>query len=443
MTTSEPLQTFRDGQRQWLVHDGGKAGRDEPAAPEPVPVPEKPAEARQGMTLLARIYVGAVCLAGALVVMSAASGSATQRPLIFGFLLAASLLASIAKVEIAILGSGATLTACHVVDLLALLTCGADAAVLVAAWGGWTQCVFKSRQPNPLHQTAFSVASLALAMSFAAFFYARLGGMPGAWSAATLQAFAVAVSLFFVLNSALVAGAVSLTVGEPFKRVWFDFFFSIWPSYLIGACISALVAVGIERQSYWLVPILAAALAVIHGNYRSCLERMNDGITDHLTGLPNKRFVTSHVARELARARRGGSSLAIAVLDMNGFKRINDVHGHAGGDLALKHVAAALTVTLGVTDVCARYGGDEFVLVMPGSTGPDALRVVERVKEAVQSAGGEQPFGDLSLSAGVAVFPQDGDDFETLFANADSRMYQRKLERHRSSGPGQLNLLRK
>jgi diguanylate cyclase (GGDEF)-like protein len=441
MSTSDRLHTFRDGHRQWQVHDGGRVGREEPA--EAAFAPAKPAEPRKCLTLLVVAYVGAVCLAGAVVIAGAASGTATERPLLFGFLLATSLLASIAKVEIAILGSGATLTACHVVDLMALLTCGPDAAVLVAAWGGWTQCVFKSRQSNPVHQTAFSVASLALAMSFAAFFYTWLGGAPGAWSAATLQAFAVAVSLFFVLNSALVAGAVALTVGERFKRVWFDFFFSIWPSYLIGACIAAVVAVGVERQSYWLVPLLAAALAVIHRNYRSCLERMNDGITDHLTGLPNKRFVTGHVARELARARRSESSLAIAVLDMNGFKRINDVHGHAAGDLALQHVAGALKRALRASDVCARYGGDEFVLVMPGSSAPDALRAVERVKESVQSAGGQQSYGDLSLSDGIAVFPQDGDDFETLFANADSRMYQRKLDRGTLAGSAQLNLLRK
>ena len=253
--------------------------------PEPCEVtPRRRTDARSS-PLASRLYIAAV-IAGGAAVLIAALEQGTSQPLALAALLAVSLLASLAKVEIAVLGSGATLTACHITDLLALLICGADAAVLVSAWSAWTQCTFRSKTRNPLHQTLFSVGALAISMGAAAFVYVLLGG-PANGSSLAVKPFAAAATVFFLLNSGLVAGAVALTVGDSFRSVWFDFFLSVWPSYLIGAGLSAVIAHGIQAQDYWLVPLLAASLAVLHRNYQACLARMNDGITDELTGLPN------------------------------------------------------------------------------------------------------------------------------------------------------------
>jgi diguanylate cyclase (GGDEF)-like protein len=311
-----------------------------------------------------------------------------------------------------------------------LLICGKDAAVLVAAWSAWTQCTFRNRQPNPLHQTLFSVAALAISMSAAGIVYTLLGGQTIDSSVLPLKAFAAAATTFFILNTALVAGAVSFSVGDSFRRVWFDFFLSVWPSYLIGAGIAAVLSAGLQDKDYWLVPLLGAALAVLHRNYRACLARMNDAITDPLTGLPNKRFAVDYVTRELARARRNRGRLALALLDMDGFKRINDVGGHAAGDRALRLVGTCLTRALRASDLCARYGGDEFLLVMPDCDATDAKRRVREMQAEVAAVARDGQFGgDLSLSAGVAVFPDDGVQFDALFANADARMYRSKFNR--------------
>jgi diguanylate cyclase (GGDEF)-like protein len=376
----------------------------------------------------ARVYVGFVCAVAGIVLLRAIVDLGPAPTAGISVLMLLSLLASMVKIEIPILGNASTLTACHVVDLIALAMYGTNAAVLVAAWGGWTQCTFRTRVRNPPHQTAFSLASLALSMWVTGSVFTWMGGAPiGAATPLRWEPFGVSASVFFVLNSGLVAGAVALTSAQRLSAIWFDFFFSSWPSYVIGAVLAAAIVTGAQQQSYWLVPLLVTALVLMHHNHKFVVERVNDAVTDPLTGLHNQRFIASHVDRELERARRSGGSLAIAVLDLDDFKYINDRIGHAAGDEALRRVAQALKQVVRDTDMCARYGGDEFVLVMAGCGAVDARRRLEDARRAVAAAGldGDRSLS-LRISAGVAVFPEDGRLFETLFSVADARMYESK-----------------
>ena len=159
-------------------------------------------------------------------------------------------------------------------------------------------------------------------------------------------------------------------------------------------------------------------------------------LTDALTGLPNTRFMFRHLTRELARTQRLGAEVSLLVLDLNGFKEINDTYGHHVGDRALREVANVLRATIRPYDVCARYAGDEFVIVLAGCNQDEAENKRQELLEAVKRIVFEPMPGQavpLSISAGAAVFPHDGDTYETLLAAADRRMYGDKSTRRRET----------
>jgi diguanylate cyclase (GGDEF)-like protein/putative nucleotidyltransferase with HDIG domain len=159
-------------------------------------------------------------------------------------------------------------------------------------------------------------------------------------------------------------------------------------------------------------------------------------LTDPLTGLPNTRFMLRHLTRELARTQRLGADLSLLVLDLNGFKDINDTYGHHAGDRALREVANVLRTTIRPYDVCARYAGDEFVIVLAGCNREEAENKRRDLQQSIERIV-FQPVPDvrvpLSISAGAAVYPQDGDTYELLLAAADQRMYGDKSNRRRET----------
>jgi diguanylate cyclase (GGDEF)-like protein len=139
-----------------------------------------------------------------------------------------------------------------------------------------------------------------------------------------------------------------------------------------------------------------------------------------------------HLTRARARAGRTGSEVSLLVIDLNDFKNINDTHGHHVGDQALREVARVLRDGIRPYDICVRYAGDEFVIVLASCARPEAELKRAELQRAVEAVMFEPAPGQvvpLSISAGVAVFPHDGDSYETLLATADSRMYRDKSVR--------------
>jgi diguanylate cyclase (GGDEF)-like protein/PAS domain S-box-containing protein len=160
-------------------------------------------------------------------------------------------------------------------------------------------------------------------------------------------------------------------------------------------------------------------------------ERLRElAMHDELTGLYNRRHFIELAESEFARVRRTGTPLSLAMVDIDHFKRVNDFFGHAVGDLALKELASAMRETLRGSDVPARFGGEEFVLLLTDTPLEGALSVTERLRERVgrsEVMAGQDRVARFTISAGVAELAA-GETFESLLARADEALYRAKAE---------------
>ena len=148
---------------------------------------------------------------------------------------------------------------------------------------------------------------------------------------------------------------------------------------------------------------------------------------DPLTGLWNRRFFEERLNEEFSRSRRAGAErrFSVAIIDINGFKEINDQHGHQAGDVLLKWVGEFLTKHLRTHDVPCRTGGDEFMVLLPDLSGADCLPVITRLRQELTSANVGRPI-PVSLSIGTASWPDVSESCEKLLDLADSAMYEDK-----------------
>jgi diguanylate cyclase (GGDEF)-like protein len=214
----------------------------------------------------------------------------------------------------------------------------------------------------------------------------------------------------------------------------------ICPLSVNGTFIGCLALYDTERHRYTedhrrLLERVAEQAGAVLYNSIVFEQTQEDSLTDPLTSLPNRRSMFVHLSRELSRAERLESDVAVIVMDVDAFKAINDTYGHHVGDAALRHIAAALQTSLRPYDLCVRYAGDEFIVVLPDCTREAAetkrLELQQRVAEIEIDAGAGRTV-TVTVSAGAAIYPHDADTHEALLADADARMYRDKATRRMS-----------
>lgn len=164
---------------------------------------------------------------------------------------------------------------------------------------------------------------------------------------------------------------------------------------------------------------------------RQLRERLSEmALTDALTQLPNRRHFEQVLNAELDRVRRHGGQCAVAMVDVDFFKHYNDSVGHMAGDTVLRELSDVMRRELRLHDMVARYGGEEFALLMINAGKAHALPVLERLRADVQEYPFRhrdiQPVGRVTVSAGLAAFPEDGTTYEELMKKADDALYEAK-----------------
>ena len=182
------------------------------------------------------------------------------------------------------------------------------------------------------------------------------------------------------------------------------------------ADVALMSAVGSQLASY-------LEVAQLHDSLK------REASHDPLTRLNNRRLFLERLEQEVARATASGESFSIVFLDVDELKRINDTYGHLAGDALLREVSNALMDAVRGEDVVARYGGDEFVVLLPATPAPAAAVVAQRISEGIarhRFMAGRELLQIPGVSLGVATFPRDGRTAEEILASADATLYQQK-----------------
>ena len=404
------------------------------------------------------LYVAAVIITGAAALARLVGSSdlhhlAGRNTLVFWFFFALFVVGELRPLAWLSGRDGGEITASWTfsLGLLCLAPPGPAIALIAVA-----SAALEIRRRKPVRRALFNTMQVSLSLVAAAAVMDRLGGAgalwrPGGPGLAWVGAVLVAGVVALVLNALLTCVVLALSHQLPIADVVRDAVSADWALDLLLVVMTPVLVV-VAVRSLVVVPMLLIVIGGVYMSARIGLNHRHEATHDLLTGLPNRRMFFAQASLSLKAAETRGRMVALMVVDLDGFKEINDRLGHAVGDLALTHVAARLLAHRRSTDVVARLGGDEFVVLLGGdldveSAAAAANRLVESLKEPLLVDGVPVT---VAGSVGVALYPAHGEDIDTLLAHADAAMYQAKSG-HRGShiydavldrnGPTRLGLL--
>ncbi|MFC4123166.1 GGDEF domain-containing protein [Nonomuraea zeae] len=279
-----------------------------------------------------------------------------------------------------------------------------------------------------LYRRVFSSAAIGLAGCTASVMFHHLVDDP--WvlskgSGAPITFAVVAAVLFSLLNIGLIAIAAHTADPDmPWREVLWDRESVLLD--IVELCLGVTVSIGCGLNLALLVlalpPVVLLQRSLLHAQLQAAAR------TDAKTGLLNAAAWQREADTEIVRARRTGEALALLIIDIDHFKRVNDAHGHLVGDQVLVGVASTLRSQLRDYDVVGRFGGEEFVVLLPGADAHEARRVAERLRTHIghMAVPADDTLIRVTISAGGALMSVHGDDLIDLLAAADLALYRAK-----------------
>jgi diguanylate cyclase (GGDEF)-like protein len=291
------------------------------------------------------------------------------------------------------------------------------------------------RQRYPWFVQSFNIANYILcglaAWSVRAAFAHDGVHVTAAATTAGVIAASVAALTFVLVNHALLARMLRLARGHDLSASGL-----FTADLLIQDGIVAAVGVGVAfvLLNSWALAVVVALPLVLIQRALALPTLREQALTDHKTGLLNPRGIDQPARREFARARRLGQPLSVLLCDVDDLREINNRHGHLEGDAALAVVSAAFRAELRAYDLCARYGGDEFLVVLPQTDEEEALVVAERIQRWLVENPLPTSEGKLSvgISIGIGTMEEAEPEIGTMLARADAAMYEEKRAGRRS-----------
>lgn len=279
-----------------------------------------------------------------------------------------------------------------------------------------------------LYRRVFSSAAIGLAACAASLVFHHFVPDVAELSRGTARSILLAVgcaALFAVLNFGLIA--IAAHIADPDTR-WRDVLWDREGALLdvVELCLGMLVAISCGISLALLVltlpPVVLLQRSLLHAQLQAAAR------TDPKTGLLNAAAWQREADTEIVRARRTGETLALLIVDIDHFKRVNDTHGHLVGDQVLAGVAAGLRAQLRDYDVVGRFGGEEFVILLPRADVAEASHVAERLRGRIgrMAMTADDALVTVTISVGVAVMSLHGDDLIELLAAADLALYRAK-----------------
>ena len=307
------------------------------------------------------------------------------------------------------------------------------ALLAVVLYGHLWLRVWRQVRTRPAHRFAASTA-WAMLSCFAASSALTMTGLAKA-PLETLRgvlALCLGAAVFELVNICLVAVGIYLYTSQRSAAdligTWEDNAFE-----LATLCLGGLAALALVAQPV-LVIFVVAPLLLLHRYLLLKQQLQVAAVTDEKTGLLNTAGWHEYAGREHVRARRrGAAGFAVLMIDLDHFKRINDTYGHLTGDDVLAAVAVAITGSVRQGDTVGRFGGEEFVVLLPGIGRTDVLGIAERVRLAVgelavaiSTGSGTVRVNGLSVSIGVARYPESGSALDDILRSADAALYRAK-----------------